>query len=152
LQPSSSIGPTTRIQNFSERALKSISPLFAIIRKASSQPPGDGISSMRSGKSERLRQAEGMGDACAGCGVKCFIAVRDTCRAFHNQEMLIFILVNRYGRAVTAACDDLDDRTNGSSLLAELHSQHDLTPSRKSLRQALLLSGRLPMPTRVRTR
>jgi hypothetical protein len=58
-----------------------------------------------------------MGDACAGCGVKCFIAVRDTCRAFHNQEMLIFILLNRYGRAVTGVCDDLDDRTNGGSVL-----------------------------------
>ena len=60
--------------------------------------------------------APGMGDALAEgdsrtrCGVKGFVAGRDACRAFQNNEMLILILMNVHGRAVTSVRDDLNDR------------------------------------------
>jgi len=41
------------------------------------------------------------GDSCARCGVKGFVVVRDVCRAFQNNEMLVLILMNVHGRAVT---------------------------------------------------
>jgi hypothetical protein len=33
------------------------------------------------------------GDGCAGCGVKGFVAVRDACRAFQNDEILVLISI-----------------------------------------------------------
>jgi hypothetical protein len=52
--------------------------------------------------------APGMGNALAEgdgrtrCGVKGFVAARDACRAFENNEMLILNLMNVHGRAVTS--------------------------------------------------
>ena len=60
--------------------------------------------------------APGMGDALAEgdsrtrCGVKGFVAARDACRAFQNNEMLILNLMEVHGRAVTSVRDDLNDR------------------------------------------
>ena len=47
------------------------------------------------------------GDSCARCGVKGFVAARDVCRAFQNNEMLVLILMNVRRRAVTRVRDDL---------------------------------------------
>jgi len=61
------------------------------------------------------RIAPGMGDALAegdGCacgGVKGLVAARDACRAFQSNEMLVLILMNVDGRAVTRVRDDLND-------------------------------------------
>jgi hypothetical protein len=50
------------------------------------------------------------GDSCARCGVKGFVAARDVCRAFQNNEMLVLILMKVRRRAVTRVRDDLNDR------------------------------------------
>jgi hypothetical protein len=46
----------------------------------------------------------------ASCGVKRFVPVCDARRAVQNREMLIFVLVNVYRRAVASLRDDLNDR------------------------------------------
>ena len=56
LSPSNG-GPTLRILNFFEMAAKSMLPPLAMIRNASSQPPGEAITTMRSGEAEALPQA-----------------------------------------------------------------------------------------------
>jgi hypothetical protein len=50
------------------------------------------------------------GDGCAGGGVKGFVAARNACRALQNNKMLVLILVNVHGRAVTRVGDSLNDR------------------------------------------
>jgi hypothetical protein len=55
----------------------------------------------------RMGDALAEGDGRAGCGVKGFVAARDACRASENNEMLVLILMNVYGRAVTMLRDDL---------------------------------------------
>ena len=49
------------------------------------------------------------GDSCPDCGVKGFVAIDDARRAFQNDEMLVFILMNVNGGAVTRVRDDLND-------------------------------------------
>jgi DNA-binding transcriptional LysR family regulator len=49
-------------------------------------------------------------DSRAGCGVKCLVAIRDTCPAFHDENVLILILMDVHGCAVTRARADLNDR------------------------------------------
>jgi hypothetical protein len=57
-----------------------------------------------------VRDTPAESDGFARCGVKRFVAIRDARGAFQDKEMLIFVLVNVYWRAVASLRDDLNDR------------------------------------------
>ena len=90
-------GPTWRILNFLQKGCEvNVTPFgydpqcfLATTRRSNHHHTKRRIRSIAPG----VRDTPGEGDACAGCGVECFVPVCYACRAFQNKKMLIFILM-----------------------------------------------------------